>query len=98
MLHGKCLISNSLQTFPPENKGVVIGFLKNASPAQMEDFSWPTLPFYRSPKPHPTASSESLKVDPSLLARGIKTRVLHESFLAGRLGLPLRKPPNGRPT
>lgn len=53
----KGLTCDSLQIFPPENKGVVIGSLKNVPPAQTEDFSWPVLPFWRFPEPQVTAGS-----------------------------------------
>ena len=53
----KGLTCNSLQIFPPENKGVVIGSLKNVLPAQTEEFSWPILSFWRFPEPQVTAGS-----------------------------------------
>ena len=55
----KGVTCDSLHIFPPENKGVVPGSLKNVPPAQMEEFSWPILPFWRFPEPQVTADSDA---------------------------------------
>lgn len=76
----KGLACDSLQIFPPENKGVVTGSLKNVPPAQTEEFSWPILPFWRFPEPQVTAGSGALRSTTSC-QRNEKTEFYTTPFL-----------------